>query len=205
MTKKNKYELSNVDITVCVLYLLGGVERLVDEEDIAMKCYELFPIKFSWEKYPEYPDSAPARFGLGDAAKEKNGQLVKRHTRYLGQHKKKEFMLTQTGIEHAKKHIKFFNELAEGKLEIKSDRQETKRYFYEMEKYNAYKKFMRDKNCEDIETYEFTDFLRCSLDSSSKKILERFDLIRNKALDNKHNNIVIFLDAARLYYKELFP
>ena len=30
-----KDDLTNVDIAVCVLYMLGGTERLIDEEEVA--------------------------------------------------------------------------------------------------------------------------------------------------------------------------
>ena len=69
-------ELSNIDIAVYALYLLGGWRDRIHTEDIALKCFELAPSKFSWVKYPEYPDNNTAYLSLGDAKKTKYGVLV---------------------------------------------------------------------------------------------------------------------------------
>ncbi len=68
--------LSNRDVAVYALEMLGGEAHLVDTEDVALQCWLLFPAKFSWKKYPEYPDSEPGRSGLFDAAKRQYGALV---------------------------------------------------------------------------------------------------------------------------------
>lgn len=40
-------------IVTMAVYLLDGGRRPVDIEDVAMKCHELAPGRFSWRKYPE--------------------------------------------------------------------------------------------------------------------------------------------------------
>ena len=69
-------KLSGMDIVLYSLYLLGGWQKRVHTEDIALKCFQVAPSKFSWVKYPQYPDLAPARFALEAAKKPKYGALV---------------------------------------------------------------------------------------------------------------------------------
>ncbi len=70
------FELSNEEIVLYALHLLGGWHKRVHTEDIALKCFELAPSKFSWTKYPKYPDLAPARFALESAKNSQYGSLV---------------------------------------------------------------------------------------------------------------------------------
>jgi hypothetical protein len=79
----------NVAIAVYALRILGGATQFVHTEDVALKCFELVPERFSWRRYPQYPDGAPARFALEDAKKPKYGHLTDgnrggRKNRYLG-------------------------------------------------------------------------------------------------------------------------
>ncbi len=68
--------LSNPQIAVLALYAVGGATARHHTEDIAVKCFELAPSRFSWHKYPQYPKQDTARVALTDARKAKNGQLV---------------------------------------------------------------------------------------------------------------------------------
>ncbi len=40
----------NSELVVYALYLLGGESHPVHTEDVALKCFELFPDSFSWVK-----------------------------------------------------------------------------------------------------------------------------------------------------------
>ncbi len=68
--------LTNRDMVVYALYSLGGATKRFHTEDIALKCFEVWPSAFSWTKYPEYPDKDIVRVALTDARKEKFGFLV---------------------------------------------------------------------------------------------------------------------------------
>ena len=46
-------ELTNVDIVVYTLALLGGSDRTIYSEDVAARCYDLAPSRFSW-RLPKY-------------------------------------------------------------------------------------------------------------------------------------------------------
>jgi hypothetical protein len=63
-------------VTVLALADLGGSDRWVDTEDIAVRARELAPASFSWRKYPEQIDLDGVRVALHDAAKARCGRLV---------------------------------------------------------------------------------------------------------------------------------
>src|SRR3989304_2252042 len=84
----------NVAIAIYALRLLGGSVKFIHTEDVAIKCFELVPERFSWRKYPQYPDAGPARFALEDAKKEKYGHLATGNRVKGGK-------LTTKGIEYA--------------------------------------------------------------------------------------------------------
>lgn len=67
--------LSNPQIAALALYLLGGAMARQHQEDVAVKCYELAPRRFGWERH-DYPDIDRAGVALRDAKKQKNGALA---------------------------------------------------------------------------------------------------------------------------------
>jgi hypothetical protein len=48
--------VSNSELFVWALYLLGGAEHDVDVEDIYLKCFEIAPARLGWRTKPEIPD-----------------------------------------------------------------------------------------------------------------------------------------------------
>lgn len=75
LTKK-PFKLKQYEVAVAAVYLLGGTSRAVDTEDVAVKCHELAPSLFSWQKYKEHPNLELVRVSLSDAKKLKNGKLL---------------------------------------------------------------------------------------------------------------------------------
>ena len=63
-------------VVTLAVYLLGGKDRFVDTEDIAVKAHELAPGRFAWRKYPEYPNLELVRVFLSDAKKPDKGHLL---------------------------------------------------------------------------------------------------------------------------------
>lgn len=60
-------EAPNRQLLTVALSNLGGHERRIHTEDIALEANELAPGRFSWRKYPEYVDINVVLQGLGDA------------------------------------------------------------------------------------------------------------------------------------------
>ena len=68
--------LRQFEVAVWAVYLLGGASRSIDTEDAAVKCHELAPSLFSWQKYREQINLELVRVGLSDAKKAKKGGLL---------------------------------------------------------------------------------------------------------------------------------
>lgn len=60
----SKRALSNKHFAALALFQLGGAERAVDTEDLAMKVAELAPGRFRWKKYPEQIDLEAVRLSV---------------------------------------------------------------------------------------------------------------------------------------------
>mgnify|MGYP001068756683 CR=1 FL=1 len=103
--KEQKLEkLSDKDIVLYALYILGGWQKRVHTEDIALKCHELAPRKFSWVKYHS-TKSVPTRFALETAKKPKYGALVKGGSeRKRTVRSVRGWMLTSEGVKWIKLH-----------------------------------------------------------------------------------------------------
>ena len=46
-----KKEFTNIELVTLAVYMLGGKEKYIDAEDVAMKVNEIVPGRFSWKKY----------------------------------------------------------------------------------------------------------------------------------------------------------
>ena len=68
--------LTKREVTVLAVHLLGGGERFVDTEDVAVKVAELLPGAFSWRKYPEQINLELVRAVLSDSKKPQFGSLL---------------------------------------------------------------------------------------------------------------------------------
>jgi hypothetical protein len=71
---------SNSELVTLAVYLLGGRERFVDTEDVAMKAHELAPGRFSWRKYPEQINLELVRVRLSEAKSAAHGALIRGST-----------------------------------------------------------------------------------------------------------------------------
>jgi hypothetical protein len=64
------------EIATMAVYTLGGAARSIDTEDVAVKCHELAPTLFSWQKHKDQINLELVRVSLSDAKKKKNGGLL---------------------------------------------------------------------------------------------------------------------------------
>jgi hypothetical protein len=68
--------LTKRQVAAYAVFLLGGAERAVDTEDIAVRAAELLPGAFSWRKYPEQINLELVRAVLSDSKKPQFGGLL---------------------------------------------------------------------------------------------------------------------------------
>lgn len=91
--------ITKADLAVLAVYLLGGDQRSVDTEDIAVKCNELAPGQFNWKKYTDQINLKLVYTCLSDAKKPRCGQLL------LGSGRKG-WRLSPQGLEWVTSHRK---------------------------------------------------------------------------------------------------
>ena len=192
--------LSNWEISVYALYMLGGTNHLVHTEDVALKCYEFAPHAFSWIKHPDHPDKGVARSSLVDARKDKYGALVKgRVGRRKGQTTKTTaspisdgWQLTEDGIEWIKEnHDRFISHLDE-QIEI-STRQESMKHLNRIRKHKLFLEFQQMGDSFIPSIGELADMLRCRVDASDHIWNTRFMTFKNEAKLVDQQEILKFL------------
>lgn len=64
------------ELVVLAMFLLGGTEKALDIEDIAMKCEEISPGIFAWRKYKNQINLELVGFAVRDAKKSQFGSMV---------------------------------------------------------------------------------------------------------------------------------
>ena len=67
-------ELSNKDLVVFAVYLLGGERQFVNTEDVAVHTANLAPGRFNWKRYPDQIDMGLIRKSL--SMDKKNGNSI---------------------------------------------------------------------------------------------------------------------------------
>lgn len=193
--KVRKFDkLSDKDIVIYALYLLDGWQKRVHTEDIALKCYELAPTKFSWVKYPQYPDLAPARFALETAKKPQYGSLVKgesekkRTVRNIGG-----WMLTDKGIQWIKENKPRIEQYL-GKHRPIGDRLSTDRKLKELLRSVAFNKFRNYGEEAEISHAEFAESLICTVNTGAKVLNDRLEQLCSIAEMLKKEEIKKYVD-----------
>jgi len=196
-------KLSGKDIVLYALYLLGGWQKRVHTEDIALKCYQLAPSKFSWVKHPQYPDLAPTRFALEAAKKSKYGALVKgeserkRTVRSIGG-----WMLTTNGIQW----IEVNKARIEQYLGIHiptGDRLPADRKLKELLGSGAFKKFKDYGEQAKISHAEFAESLVCTVNTRSEVLNNRLEQLYSIAEELRKEKVKNYVNFCRKKFASL--
>jgi len=69
-------DASQVEVVTLALYRLGGGQKVIDTEDIAVEAHRLAPGRFSWKKHPDQINLELIRVFLSDAKKMKYGLVM---------------------------------------------------------------------------------------------------------------------------------
>lgn len=76
MDKKDLTPLTQAELVTWAVYLLGGAQKRVDTEDVAIKVFDLAPKRFSWRKYPDQINLELVRVYLSAAKDVEHGELL---------------------------------------------------------------------------------------------------------------------------------
>lgn len=197
--------ITNVDVVVYALALLGGAEKTVYSEDIAVKCYELSRSRFSWQLacYHEkgWPDKYIVKTALEDAKKIKNGGLVE--GRYALETTKDGWRITPRGADWLKESkSRIEKELGTAASIIpKKKKEDFERTMSALVKHPLYRKYLDNASVQGSTIYELTDMLGCSPDAPIEMIRNKLRRLRTMAELMDKKNIIAFLE---MFYSE-FP
>lgn len=200
-------DLPNRELVVYVLSLLGGESRRVHTEDIAAKCYELFPAAFSWTKYTHFPDKDIVRVALTDAKKQQWGSLVDGRAgegRGLAAKTKRDrlpdgWILTASGVQWLRDNSHRLEALSQ-QPGTKTHRQKILKDLARLRSHMLFRRFTADGDQFIASAGEIADFLRCRVDASREVWATRFDAIRGKATAAGQQDIIAFLRACESMY-----
>ena len=88
-------DYTHTQVVALAVFELGGAEKYIDTEDVAIKANDLAPGRFCWQKYPDRINLEAVRKRLSDAKKAEHGSLVTGSP-------KKGWLLTHSGLKWAK-------------------------------------------------------------------------------------------------------
>jgi hypothetical protein len=199
--------LANREIVVYAVYLLGGDTQRIHTEDVALKCFELFPDSFSWIKYPTYPDKDIVRVALTDARKERYGGLVEGRS---GQNKglsartrrkpvSDGWILTAKGIEWVKANLDRFKEYRM-LGQTKEHRQKVLRKLKRIKESKIYSTFLDSPKQFEPAIGEMADLFRCRVDAEEEVWRQRFDTARRQARTAEQERVLEFIDLCEEAY-----
>jgi len=207
MTDLNKANIGNdlksMHVAVYALSLLGGAHKKVHTEDIAMKCVEIAPDRFRWERY-DYPDKERVRKALVHASEEKNGSLVTGRSGMEQRSKSRDgWQITPAGAEWLRVHESIFEGAftrSPGAAAPTIPRREAQRFLKTIRSDPAFLMYQSKRSLADVSRYMFTDLLNCSPDSPSETIKVKFDRLSSIAEIVNDKQVLDFLAACKAQF-----
>ena len=172
--------LTNWQIAALALYSLGGATARKHQEDVAVKCYELAPRRFSWERH-DYPDIDRAGVALRDGKKIKNGALVTGDKR-IG------WLLTPAGIDWVRGQVPLAGSSTEGVsgLSITDNRE-----LENLRLHRLFDEWRADNPI--VSIFQIADVLGLPADAPSHSIDRRIAVLEGAARAGKRHELEEFL------------
>ncbi len=201
--KNNKTSLSNIDIVIYAVYKLGGWQKRVHSENIALKCFELAPRKFSWVKFPQYPDILPSLFALEAAKKKKYGKLV------IGETERRKtfdkiggWVLTVNGVRWIKNNLARIEQGLE-LGEAVGKRLPIDRKLKHLDRSKAFQKFKLDNDTTEISYAEFVESLICTVNTRPGKIKDRLNQLSAIAEELNKKDVKNYIKFCKKKFRSL--
>lgn len=195
---------ANRELVVYGLYVAGGATERIHTEDLALKCWELFPDSFSWTKYAQYPDKDIVRVALTDARKDKYGALVsgrvEGHAAGASHSEPEGWLLTEKGLAWIKENLSLFGDDAANR-ERKAHRQLLLRRVKELKTSDLYRRFVQSSAAFSPSIGELAAFLRCRVDANEAVWERRLADIRRLGIDAAEDAIGQFAAACSDAYR----
>jgi hypothetical protein len=189
--------LSNIEIAVFALFILGGWQTRIHTEDIAIKCFELAPSKFSWVKYKQFPDLMTTWYALGDAEKTKNGRLV------IGESERKKSKSQMGGWRLSEEGIKWIDmnkdrvESSLKKTTTPNNRLQEDRRLKVLIKSEGFTKFLKNGEQADISYTGFVESIVCTVNTEKHIVSERLEQLYSVGTVLRQEQVLNYLNFCR--------
>lgn len=157
------------DIVLYALHLLGGWEKRVHTEDIALKSFDLAPSEFSWMKHPDLPKLSAARHALEHVKEAKRGTLVDGESeegKGVGG-----WMLTPEGVQWVRENEQRIERSLSG--HFPGTRLPRHRRLRELLQSAAFKKFTEHGQQAEVSHAELAESLVCTVNTSAEILNDR--------------------------------
>jgi len=197
----------NRELVIYALFLLGGETERVHTEDLALKCFELFPGSFSWAKYPQYPDKDIVRVALTDARKSKHGGLVEGRagqrrgliTKTSRQPAEDGWTLTLSGVQWIRENLELLEGFA-GSAVVKQHRQKILRRLKRIREHSLFVLYEDSPGRFHPMIGDIADMLRCRVDAEPEVWVERFSKLRREAESAGQADLIDFTEKCQRAY-----
>lgn len=190
-------ELTNWELFVWSLWLLGGAAEKVDVEDVFIKCFELAPNRFAWRSRPDLPDYKKCSKALRDAEARRPSLLLKTSDGFKRQ-------LTVEGQEWIRKNEDRMRTEVHGGKTISEPRTRPRlRMLSEVEKSDVYGDWSSRGTLPE-EKWKVAELLRCSPDSDRRIWRDRLQVLRAAASGTERVQVLRFLDELAGAYPDWF-
>jgi len=194
-----------VDVVTLALGTLGGAERPVHLEVIAMRAFKISPGAFRWdlEEYANYIDKDKVRVSLTDAQKEKYGARVRAVGAKRGGISKPTdaWQLTPSGTAWYRENRDPVASEPEGRQSsLKKGKATALRK--RLENSELYEAFKTTGQVEE-DAFAFTDLLECSPDANNQVVQAKLDILMNQVGLLGDQALAEFLDACAAAHQDM--
>ena len=197
----------NRELVVYALFLAGGDAKPVHTEDVALKCFELFPASFSWVKYPSYPDKDIVRVALTDARKQHHGALVDgRAGQRRGLSAKTSrtpaedgWILTTSGLQWVRQNASRLDELAKAPV-VRDHRQQVLKQLRRIRDHALFAGYSSNPDGFLPGIGDLADLMRCRVDAEPEIWSGRFERVRRQAESAVQPDVLRFIQRCEEAY-----
>lgn len=199
MSDINTGAFTNKDLVLFALYKLGGAERLVHTEDIAVEVFR-YPLGqqwYQWERYAEYPDKERVARELRRLKNTKGTAFVKGHVN-IGAKKDRldGWMLTAAGVDRIRSIEKQIVAPL-GQVVVTHSKYKLDKFRRRITSTSCYMVYLKDPTLKEAKDHDFTDMLYCLPDAPSERVRVAYDQLLANAKALGATDLIEFLEAAR--------
>ncbi len=180
--------MSNVVLALTLLDRLGGAERFVDIEEVALEAFKLAPERFGWRTRRDLPSWERVRTAFVHANQEAQRREI---GPVLFSNKEGEaWRLTAQGVKYARENA--------GKIQAAAARGARRggasvSRIRQIRNHSAFRRFMQGTPVAEIERYQLADLLLCPPDSPVAAVMRKVDTAEAAAVDVADEEVQRFL------------